>query len=121
MDGWTCLLLLVSGAVEEPNDYFSDKAAQCIQQQYLSELGSLNSSNGSEFYNLSSNMAVASVDSIPRQSKQLLGNNTREITSLPLSVMIAKVQTSNSGSSNFSQFNTPPAAIQVDTIYESLL
>ncbi|XP_042446956.1 cell division cycle protein 27 homolog B-like [Zingiber officinale] len=107
--------LCVLGAIEEANDYFSDMAAQRIQQQYLSESSSLNSSNGSEFYNLSSNMAVTSVDSIPRQSKQL-GNNTREIASLPLSVMIAKVPASNSGSSNFSQYITPPAATQLSGV-----
>ncbi|KAG6472955.1 hypothetical protein ZIOFF_070435 [Zingiber officinale] len=108
--------LCVLGAVEDTNEYFSDMAAQHIQKQYLSESNSLNSSNGSEFNNGSSNMSVIFVDSIPRQSKQLLANNAREISSIPPSSAIAKVPASNSGTSNFSQFITPPAATQLSGV-----
>ncbi|XP_074576933.1 cell division cycle protein 27 homolog B-like [Curcuma longa] len=108
--------LCVLGAVEDTNEYFSDMAAQHIQKQYLSESNSLNLSNGSEFNIVSSNMSATSVDSIPRQSKQLLANNAREIPSIPPSSAIAKVPASNSGASNFSQFITPPAATQLSGV-----
>lgn len=112
---------MVSGAVEDANEYFNDITVQHIQKQYSSESNSLNSSNGSEFNNISSNMSVTSADSIPRQSKQFLVNNAREIPSVPPSVTTAKVPASNRGTSKFSQFNTTPAATQVDTIFKSLV
>ncbi|WOK95310.1 cell division cycle protein [Canna indica] len=107
--------LCVLGAVEEENEYFSDAVAQRIQQQQLSESNIHNSSISSEFYSLTSNIAVSG-DSIPRQSKQPLANNTREISTLSQSVAIAKVQATHSGASSLSQYNTPPAASQLSGV-----
>lgn len=104
--------------MEESNEYFNDVSAQRIQQ-HLSDSSSHNSSTGSEYCSLPPSAAVNSVDSIPRQSKQFLANSTREISTLQQGVVFAKVQTTNSGTSNLSQFNTPsPAATQVDTLIE---
>ncbi|KAJ8498732.1 hypothetical protein OPV22_009284 [Ensete ventricosum] len=109
--------LCALGAVEESNEYFSDVSAQRIQQQHLSDSSSHNSSTGSEYCSLPPTAAVNSVDSIPRQSKQFLANSTREISTLQQGVVFAKVQTTNSGTSNLSQYNTPsPAATQLSGV-----
>ncbi|URD76421.1 Tetratricopeptide repeat [Musa troglodytarum] len=109
--------LCALGAVEESNEYFNDVSAQRIQQQHLSDSSSHNSSTGSEYCSLPPSAAVNSVDSIPRQSKQFLANSTREISTLQQGVVFAKVQTTNSGTSNLSQFNTPsPAATQLSGV-----
>ncbi|XP_064990774.1 cell division cycle protein 27 homolog B-like isoform X2 [Musa acuminata AAA Group] len=108
--------LCALGAVEESNEYFNDVSAQRIQQ-HLSDSSSHNSSTGSEYCSLPPSAAVNSVDSIPRQSKQFLANSTREISTLQQGVVFAKVQTTNSGTSNLSQFNTPsPAATQLSGV-----
>lgn len=104
--------LCILGAAEEARECFNDAAVLRIQQNISeSSIKKLNTDN--EDRCMTSSTAMGAGDSGPRQFKQFHSNNNREILGHPQGLALVSGTATNSGASNSSQYNTPPAVAQL--------
>jgi anaphase-promoting complex subunit 3 len=104
------------GVAEDADGCFSEATALRLQQEHTSTSTLEKSNFANENRILSSSLPSSLGDIIPKQMKQLHGNNTAEVPCYP-HVRGNALLAQNSSTSNVAQFDTPsPIATQVSRL-----